>query len=220
LLRFVTGEGYEECGLEVQSGRPFSPRKVDKNPIRGGQGRSALLRRLRWANIRPHRPGIATETNEAMEAADIAAAVLIVLLVLWLLTHMKNAAKRAAKVVKPPSRERDRVRPRYEWEPVTDRYRRQLKGVPRQAEDRDAILAFISSRDGVEAYIEPRTVMHPLSVVFVAGDGEWKRFELGDDRFVRELASQRRIPVFDASRTGYPERMRRRPPPPAETAPG
>jgi hypothetical protein len=53
--------------------------------------------------------------------------------------------------------------------------------------------------------------------VFVAGDGEWKRFELGDDRFVRELASQRRMPVFDASRTGYPERMRRRPqPPPAE----
>ena len=97
---------------------------------------------------------------------------------------------------------------------------RQLKGVPRQAEDRDAIVAFVSSRSGVEAYFEPRTVMHPLSVVLVAGDGEWKRFELADDRFVRELASERRLPVFDASRTGYPDRMRRRTPPPHTQEPG
>ncbi len=157
-----------------------------------------------------------------MEAADIAIGILFVVLVMWLLTRWKHAAERAghaARAVKRATRA-ERARPHYEWEPRTDRYRRQLKGVPRQAEDRDAIVAFVSSRSGVEAYFEPRTVMHPLSVVFVAGDGEWKRFELADDRFVRELASERRLPVFDASRTGYPDRMRRRTRPPHTEEPG
>ena len=112
----------------------------------------------------------------------------------------------------------DRARPKYEWEPVTDRYARRMKGVQRESEDRQAILDFIDPRSGVEAYVEPKTVMHPLSVVFVAADGEWKRFPLADDAFVRELASSRGVPVFDASRTGYPERMRRRREPPGTEA--
>jgi hypothetical protein len=51
--------------------------------------------------------------------------------------------------------------------------------------------------------------MHPLSVVFVAGDGEWVRFELKEDAFLRQLANERGLPVIDATRFGYPERMRR-----------
>ncbi|MDP9296336.1 MAG: hypothetical protein M3O88_06555 [Actinomycetota bacterium] len=39
-------------------------------------------------------------------------------------------------------------------------------------EERDAILQFVESQAGVEAYVEPKTVMHPLSVVLVVGDGE------------------------------------------------
>jgi hypothetical protein len=57
--------------------------------------------------------------------------------------------------------------------------------------------------------VEPRTVVHPLSVVLVAGDGEWVRIALPDDRFLRELARTRGLKVQDASRVGYPERMRR-----------
>ena len=123
----------------------------------------------------------------------------------------RDRVREAGKLIRPQNAEGGR----FEFEPRTDRMSRRLKGVRGPSEDRDAILQFIQSRHGVEAYVEPKTVMHPLSVVFVDAGGEWKRFPLADDAFVRELASGRGIPVFDASRTGYPERMRRhRDPPP------
>jgi hypothetical protein len=97
----------------------------------------------------------------------------------------------------------------YDWEPRTRQIARQLKVGPGEPEDRARIVAFLDSREGVEAYVEPRTVMHPLSVVLVAADGEWTRVALADDRFLRELARMRGLKINDASRVGYPERMRR-----------
>jgi hypothetical protein len=108
------------------------------------------------------------------------------------------------KLVRPQSAEGGR----YEFEPRRDRMSRRLKGVQGRPEDRDAILRFIESREGVEAYFEPKTVMHPLSVVLVAKDGEHQRFELFDDAYVRELARTHDLKVFDAARVGYPQRMR------------
>jgi hypothetical protein len=96
----------------------------------------------------------------------------------------------------------------YDWERRTDRYSRKLKRVKAPEEDRDAILQFIESRTGVEAYVEPKTVVSPLSVVLVAADGEWRRFNLADDAYIRELAATRNLKVFDAVRVGYPKRMR------------
>ena len=86
------------------------------------------------------------------------------------------------------------------------------------SEDRDRIVHFVESRSGVEAFVEPRTMMHPLSVVLVADDGEWIRVALHDERFLKELAGIRGVPVHDAMVTGYPERMRmyRRPEPPGQ----
>jgi hypothetical protein len=69
--------------------------------------------------------------------------------------------------------------------------------------------AWLDDHAGVEAYVEPKTMMSPLSVVFVDGDGEWKRFALAEDRYLRTLAKDRGIQVFDAGRVGYPPRMRR-----------
>jgi hypothetical protein len=100
-------------------------------------------------------------------------------------------------------------RPRHEFEARTDRFYRRAVGVQRPDENRDAILAFLDTRRGVEAFMEPQTAMSRLSAVLVAEDGEWKRFELADDSFIRELSRTRGLPVFDAMRTGYPERMRR-----------
>src|SRR3954470_15072756 len=68
--------------------------------------------------------------------------------------------------------------------------------------------SFIQSRTGVEACVEPKTVMHPLSVVLVAVDGEHRRFTLSDDAYLRELAREHEIPILDAARVGYPQRMR------------
>jgi hypothetical protein len=97
---------------------------------------------------------------------------------------------------------------RYEFESRADRMSRRLKGVQGPYEHRDEMTSFIESRRGVEAYVEPKTVMHPLSVVLVAGDGEHRRFPLSDDAYLRELARDRDIPILDAARVGYPQRMR------------
>jgi hypothetical protein len=111
------------------------------------------------------------------------------------------------------------ARPRHEWQARTDRYYRKAVGVQRPDENRDGILDFLDTRRGVEAFMEPQTAMSRLSVVLVAEDGEWHRFELADDSFVRELTRTRGLPVFDAMRTGYPERMRRYKRPQREDSP-
>lgn len=95
------------------------------------------------------------------------------------------------------------------WDRRTDQVKRQLKGVGGPREDPTGIEAFLDSHDGVEAYTEPRTVMSPLTVVLVDANGDWKRFELKEDRLLRQLAKTRGLEVFDASRVGYPPRMKR-----------
>jgi hypothetical protein len=97
----------------------------------------------------------------------------------------------------------------YEWSSRSQQAIRELKGVAGPTEYRDEIVAWVQSHEGIEAYVEPKTVMHPLSVVLVDGRGEAKRFELREDAFLRELARERGIRVLDAGRVGYPERMRR-----------
>lgn len=72
---------------------------------------------------------------------------------------------------------------------------------------------FLNAHSGVEAYVEPETVVSPRSVVLVDGAGEWRRFPLREDAVLRRMAGKRGMPIFDASRTGYPSRMRRGPGP-------
>ena len=98
----------------------------------------------------------------------------------------------------------------YHWNRRTDQLKRELKHIGGPAEQRAEIVAWLDAHSGVEAYVEPKTVVSPLSVVFVDGDGEWRRFELAEDRFLKEVARERRIKVMDATRVGYPPRMRRR----------
>jgi len=98
----------------------------------------------------------------------------------------------------------------HDWDSRRDQIYRQVKGIGGPEEHRDRIVAFLDEHQGVEAYVEPKTVMHPLSVLLVDGVGVAKRFELREDAILRELARSRGLPVFDATRTGYPERMRRR----------
>jgi hypothetical protein len=107
------------------------------------------------------------------------------------------------KMIRPP-----KGPGRYEFEPVSWKVSRRLKGVQRSPEDRDGIRSFLETHEGVEAYVEPKTVMHPLSVVLVGHDGEHRRFELSDDAYLRELTATHQLRVFDAARVGYPQRMR------------
>jgi len=99
---------------------------------------------------------------------------------------------------------------RYEFDKRREQVYRDIRKVPRAPERRDELVSWLDAHSGVEAYVEPKTVMSPKSVVLVDAEGEWRRFELGEDRFLRELARERSLPIFDAARTGYPPRMRRR----------
>jgi hypothetical protein len=124
----------------------------------------------------------------------------------WVIRGARAAAARR------PGRRGSRKMGGYEFDRRRDQARRRLRGVGGPAERRDEIVDFLESHQGVEAYVEPKTVISPLSVVLVDGAGEWRRFELAEDLYLRRLASERGLPIFDASRTGYPPRMRKRPP--------
>jgi len=68
--------------------------------------------------------------------------------------------------------------------------------------------AFIKTRDGVEAYVEPRTAVTDTTVVLVADDGEWTRRRVDGPRGAAQFAKRHAIPLYDASVVGYPQRMR------------
>ena len=118
--------------------------------------------------------------------------------------RFRDAGKNLGKMVARQNAEGGR----YEFEPRSDRISRRWKRVQGPAEDRAGILRFVETRDGVEAYVEPKTAMHPLSAVLVAADGEHERFELFDDAYLRELTRTHDLKVLDAARVGYPPRMR------------
>ena len=72
----------------------------------------------------------------------------------------------------------------------------------------DELEAFARSRRGVEAYLEPRTNLYGLSVLLVAGDGEYLRRPVPDEASVRGLCGRLGLPLYDARRVGYPRRVR------------
>jgi hypothetical protein len=92
-------------------------------------------------------------------------------------------------------------------EPRAKRSRKQ-RPARTSREDQRAVKEFVKTRRGVEAYVEPRTLDQRLSVVLVASDGEWLRFTLPDDSWLRRFAQKRALPVYDAGVMGYPKRMR------------
>lgn len=91
-----------------------------------------------------------------------------------------------------------------------DKFRR---GAARaRGDDPAADLAYmrqwIAERSGVEAFVEPKTTVTDLTVVLVAGDGEWTRRRTGGDAGARRLNERLQIPVYDVQKVGYPQRMR------------
>jgi len=83
---------------------------------------------------------------------------------------------------------------------------------PSSREAQQATLAhfqeFVSTRRGVEAYVEPRTNDTPMTLMLIAGTGEWTRRRVPDPGTAREVAEALGVPVYDVHRTGYPQRMR------------
>ena len=65
-----------------------------------------------------------------------------------------------------------------------------------------------TSRDGVEAFVEPRTTVTDTTVVLVAEDGEWTRRRVNGPGGAASFAKKHRVPLYDVGRVGYPQRMR------------
>jgi hypothetical protein len=76
------------------------------------------------------------------------------------------------------------------------------------ADDLDALREFARTRQGVEFYVEPETMVTDTTAVAVAVDGEWTRRRVGSPQVIRQVAKQLGLPVYDVQIVGYPERMR------------
>lgn len=88
--------------------------------------------------------------------------------------------------------------------------RKPSSGTLRTGSDSDLghLREWASSRHGVEAYVEPKTTVTDTTVVLVAHDGEWTRRRVAGDDGARRVGKKLGIPIYDVSRTGYPQRMR------------
>jgi len=77
-----------------------------------------------------------------------------------------------------------------------------------QRADLEALEEFVRTRRGVEAYVEPPTSVTQTTLLLVAGDGEWTRKRVASAKVAADFARQHRMPLYDATRVGYPQRMR------------
>lgn len=72
----------------------------------------------------------------------------------------------------------------------------------------DELKEFLASRHGVEGFVEPPTAVYAMTLVLVAGDGEYIRRPVKDDKQAHEICKAQGVPVYDARIVGYPQRMR------------
>jgi hypothetical protein len=88
--------------------------------------------------------------------------------------------------------------------------RKERPGTQRTASSADVehLTAFATTRRGVEAFVEPRTAITATTVVLVAADGEWTRRRVAGAEEASAWARKRGIPLYDAVKVGYPQRMR------------
>jgi hypothetical protein len=113
---------------------------------------------------------------------EVAALILFLLFVVFVvgLPKLIRSLRRDVAKVAPALPRPTKPPANYDWDRRTHQAYRKIKGIGGPAEQRGQIEDFLDTHEGVDAYVEPRTVMHPLSVVLI-----------------------------DAARYGYPKRMRR-----------
>jgi hypothetical protein len=74
--------------------------------------------------------------------------------------------------------------------------------------DQAHLLEFVSSRRGVEGFVEPRTAVSDVTLLLVAHDGEWTRRRVPSVAWAHDFANASGVPSYDAAVMGYPDRMR------------
>lgn len=72
----------------------------------------------------------------------------------------------------------------------------------------DHLERFLTSRRGVEAYVEQPTSLTRPSLLLIAYDGEWTRRSVPSVGWARRFAEAHGLPCYDAGVVAYPQRMR------------
>ena len=67
---------------------------------------------------------------------------------------------------------------------------------------------FMQSRDGIEGFIEPPTAVYAMTLLLVAGDGEYLRRPVKHAKQAGKLCDDNGIPLYEARKVGYPQRMK------------
>jgi len=67
---------------------------------------------------------------------------------------------------------------------------------------------FISSRRGIEAWVEQPTTLTGPTLLLIAYDGEWTRRSVPSAAWARRFAQSHQLPCYDAGVVAYPQRMR------------
>lgn len=90
-----------------------------------------------------------------------------------------------------------------------NRLRRRSKGVRNSnPDDIEHLRSWALQRTGVEAYLEPRTMVTETTLVLVAHDGEWTRRRVPGAAAAQRFAHKLGIPCYEVAKVGYPQRMR------------
>lgn len=89
------------------------------------------------------------------------------------------------------------------------RLRRRSTGVRgSNPDDIEHLRSWALRRQGVEAYLEPRTMVTETTLVLVAHDGEWTRRRIPGPAAAQRFAHKLGIPCYEVAKVGYPQRMR------------
>jgi hypothetical protein len=74
--------------------------------------------------------------------------------------------------------------------------------------DADHLNEFVSTRKGIEGFVEPRTAVSDVTLLLVAIDGEWTRRRVPSVDWAHKFCNRHQIPSYDAAVVGVPQRMR------------
>ena len=75
-------------------------------------------------------------------------------------------------------------------------------------EDARHLEKFVTTRQGVEGFVEPRTAVSDVTLLLVAHDGEWTRRRVPSVKWAHAFCNAHQVPSYDAAVVGIPQRMR------------
>lgn len=74
--------------------------------------------------------------------------------------------------------------------------------------DEQHLTEWVSTRRGLEGFVEPRTAVSDVTLLLVAHDGEWTRRRVPSVAWAHDFCNHHRVPSYDAAVVGIPQRMR------------